>query len=117
MDARISSSSGKETAVSLRFRVLPPDEKRRNALKGLGFFWGLAVLSAPLPPIHWVTVPGFFLFGIYWGFRRLRELEHTEELRFPCPECGQEAGLPAQVARNPLPFVCPACRYGLTLAW
>ncbi len=117
MDVKISSSSGKETQAQVAIRTLSPEEKRANALKGLGIFWGLSLVTLPLPPLHWVTVPGFFLFGIYWGLKKLKEGETFEPARFPCPECGQEVPLQAQAARNPLAFVCPSCRYGLKLYW
>lgn len=117
MEGKIVSSSGKETPVQFSVRTLNAQEKRKNALKGLGLFWGLAVASAPLPPIHWVTVPGFFLFGIYWGLRKLKEAETLEPFAYPCPECGKEARVETQPARNPLAFVCPHCRYGLKLSW
>lgn len=117
MEGKIGSSSGKEIQVRFSVRAFSADEKRRNALKGLGLFWGLALASAPLPPIHWVTAPGFFLFGIYWGLRKLKEAETFESFTYPCPECGKEATVEAQVARNPLAFVCPHCRYGLKLSW
>lgn len=117
MEGKIGSSSGKEIPVRVGLRTLGPEEKRGNALKALGLFWGLSLLSAPLPPIHWVTVPGFFLFGIYWAIRQLREGTYLEPFRFPCPECGQQVPVATQVARNPLSFVCPACRYHLRLEW
>ena len=117
MDVKISSGSGKEITANVALHTLTQEEKRRNSVKALGLLWGLSLASLPLPPIHWVTVPGFFLFGIYWSVRKLREQEHFVASRFPCPECGQEVALPPQVARNPLVFVCPSCRYGLKLTY
>lgn len=117
MEGTIRSSSGKETKVSLSLRSLSSEEKRGRAIKALGICWGLALLSAPLPPIHWVTVPGFFLFGIYLGLRRLGEGSFLEAVSFPCPECGKEASLTPQPEKNPLDFVCPHCRYGLKIEW
>ncbi len=117
MDAKISSSSGKELPVAFSIRALSPEEKRKNALKGLALCWALALFSLPLPPIHWVTVPGGFLFGIYWFFYKLKQGEYFEPAVFACPECGGEVPLAAQPAQNPLAFVCPACRYGLKLSY
>lgn len=117
MVGKINSSSGKELDVTFTIRHLSAEERKKNAMKGLGIFWGLSLVSIPLPPIHWVTVPGFFFFGIYWFFRKLRELDHFEKLEFPCPECSQEVKLPPQVVQNPLAFVCPHCRYGLKLSF
>ena len=117
MEGKINSTSGKQLDVSFTIRHLLPEERKRNAFKGLGLFWGLALATIPLPPLHWVTVPGFFFFAIYWFFHKLREQDHFEKLVFPCPECGSEVNLPPQVVKNPLPFVCPHCRYGLKLSF
>jgi hypothetical protein len=115
VEGKISSSSGKEAAIQFSLRTLSSQERKKLALKALGTFWGLSLLTIPLPPIHWVTVPGFFFFGIYWAIRKLREDVHFEAFAFPCPECAQEVRVVPQVRRNPLAFVCPHCRYGLKL--
>ncbi len=117
MEGKISSTSGKDTNVQFSLRTLSARERKRIALKALGTCWGLSLATAPLPPIHWVTVPGFFIFGIYWSLRKLRELVHFEEIIFPCVECGKKVKVAPQVVRNPLEFVCPHCRYGLKLSF
>lgn len=115
MEGKIKSSSGKELDVPIQIRTLDAQERKRNAFKALGLCWGLSVASIPLPPIHWVTVPGFFFFGIYLSLKKLREPEYFENIVFPCPECGKEVRVAPQVVQNPLAFVCPHCRYGLKL--
>ncbi|MGZ3692924.1 MAG: hypothetical protein ACXWQO_01655 [Bdellovibrionota bacterium] len=117
MEGQISSGSGKVSRVTFQLKHLTETEKRKLALKSLGFFWLLSVVSIPLPPIHWVTVPGFFLFGIYQFFKKMREPTHLEPFVFPCPECGQEVPIKEQVAENPLGLACPHCRYALKLEW
>ena len=117
MEGTIRSTSGKESAISFSLRTLSGQERKAKALKALGTFWGLSLVTIPLPPIHWVTVPGFFFFGIYSALRKLREGVYFEELVFPCPECGAKVVQAPQVKRNPLAFVCPHCRYGLKLAF
>ena len=117
MEGKISSTSGKQRSVNFTIRHLPAEERKKNALKGLGLFWGLSLASIPLPPIHWLTVPGFFFFAIYWFWRKLREHDYFEKLEFCCPECETAGQLPPQVLKNPLSFVCPHCRYGLKLSF
>jgi hypothetical protein len=117
VDGKISSSSGKETKVSFGIHALSQKEKRKNALKALGICWGMMLITLPLPPIHWVTVPGLFLFGIYSFFRKLRQTEDFETAQLSCPECGASFPLDRQPVQNPLAFVCPHCRYGLKLSW
>lgn len=115
MDAQVKSSSGKETKTSFQVRALGAREKRNNALKGIGLCWLIAIVTAPLPPIHWVTVPFFFFFGFYWGWRKLREGEYSESFSFACPECQQNV----QVAARPLApsweAVCPNCKFSLKI--
>ncbi len=115
MEGIIKTTSGKEAKLTFSLRTLDKEERRKHALKGLGLFWALAIASVPLPPIHWVTVPGFFAFGIYWAVRKWREGIYFEEIVFLCPECKAEVRLAPQEMRNPLSFVCPHCRYGLKL--
>ena len=117
MEGKISSASGRAAQIDFQVRVLGPRERRGLALRSLGLFWGLALATIPLPPLHWVSVPGFFFFGIYRAFRRWGEKAHFEEMRFPCPECGKDMALPPRPMANPLAFVCPQCRYGLKLSY
>jgi hypothetical protein len=116
VDALVKSSSGKETRTSFDIRALDAQEKRKNALKGLGICWLISIVTIPLPPIHWVTVPFFFFFGFYWAWRKLREGTYSEAFSFPCPGCQQTV----QVAARPLApqweAVCPNCKYSLKIA-
>lgn len=117
MDGQINSGSGKTTTAHFQLKHLTQQEKRQLAFKALGLFWLLALITFPLPPIHWLTVPGFFLFGIYQFFKKLKEPTHLEAFTATCPECGKEIPMKAQVAKNPMDFVCPSCRYTLFLQW
>jgi hypothetical protein len=117
VEGKISTTSGKEISVSVGIRVLTKEERKKNAIKILGICWGLSLATIPLPPIHWVTVPGFFIAGIVMFFRKLREPEYFDHVKFTCPECGKEVEVPPQVVKSPLSFVCPHCRYGLKLTF
>jgi hypothetical protein len=117
MEGQISSGSGKASSVTFQLKHLSAAEKRKLAFKSLGFFWLLSICSIPLPPIHWVTVPGFFLFGIYMFVKKTRQPTYFEPFTAKCPECGQDIPVKAQVAENPLSLACPHCRYGLKLDW
>jgi hypothetical protein len=116
VEACIKSSSGKETITSVELRTLGAEERRKAAFKGLGICWGLMVLTAPLPPIHWVTVPGFFLAGFYMFFKRLGEKVHSCPFSFPCPECGKTVDVKDQTVKGEWELVCPHCRYTLRVA-
>jgi DNA-directed RNA polymerase subunit RPC12/RpoP len=113
VEARIKSSSGKETRTSVELRILSADERRKNALKALGICWGISILSIPLPPIHWVTVPGFFFFGFYMAWKRWNEKVHSLPFSFPCPECGKTVEVKEHASKEQMEIVCPHCRYSL----
>lgn len=113
MDAQIKSSTGKEARAAVEFRQLAPSERRKRALQGLAICWGLAVLTAPLPPIHWVTVPFFFFFGFYWAAKKYRETVYLKPLSFPCPECAGAVTMPEQPWRERMEAICPHCRFRL----
>lgn len=117
MDALISSSSGKETNVNLMIRVLSAEERRQKALKTLGLCWLLALCFAPLPPIHWLLTPGFFIAGPFMAWKKYQQTRYLGELAFSCPECGKEMQLPSQPLKNPKNFSCKHCGYLLKLAW
>lgn len=117
MDGQISSGSGKTSTAHFELKQLTAEEKRKLAFKALGFCWLLAVATAPLPPIHWVTVPFFFFFGIYQFFKKLGQPTYFSPFEAPCPECGKEVPVKAQVMKNPLVFTCPHCRFNLRLEW
>lgn len=116
MDALISSSSGKQTTVTLAIKALSPPEKRRRALKELGLFWGLALVTLPLPPVHWVSVPGFFFFGLYRAWKRLGEKEAVLPATLSCPECGSSFPMAERAYSEAWEVVCPHCRWPLQVA-
>lgn len=113
MDAEIRSTTGKTLHADVAIRTLPATEKRKKAFKALALCWGASVITAPLPPIHFATVPGFFLLGIYLFFRRLNEGQYTEPFSFQCPECSQPVAVAARPVSEEWEQVCPACHYSL----
>lgn len=115
MDASVRSSSGKTVTLQCAKRELPDSERRKAALKTLGLFWGLALASAPLPPVHWVLTPGFFLFGIYAAVKRYRVREHLNPLTFSCPECSGKVEVSERAFQSELSLTCPHCRYLLRM--
>lgn len=117
MEGNISSSSGKSATVHFELRELSTQERRKNAFKGLGLFWGLSLAFAPLPPIHWVATPGFFLFGFYWAAKKYGQTTYLRAFSAECPECQGKVDVAERFAQSPTSLVCPHCRYNLKLEW
>ncbi len=113
--ASLSSSSGKSNSCDLTIRFLAPEERRKLALKSLGLFWAISLGTIPLPPIHWVSVPFFFGFGIYSFQKKIREVSRLAAFSVICPECAKTIGCPEQSLKSPILLTCPHCRFNLKL--
>jgi hypothetical protein len=87
-----------------------------RALKALGKWWGIALLSVFIPVAHFVLVPSFFLFGLYQFSQRLGAVEVPADAHGKCPDCGAEQPLElATEWRVPQLVTCRQCHRGLRL--
>lgn len=68
-------------------------QRLRRALKGLGTWWGIALLSVLIPIAHFVLVPSFFLYGVYTCSQRLTADQVAVAGRGTCPDCGRDQAL------------------------
>ena len=84
-------------------------QRVRRALKGLGTWWGAALVSVLIPIAHFVLVPSFFLYGVYTFARRLTADQVAVAGRGTCPDCGREQPLDV-TGRWSLPRTT-SCRY------
>lgn len=115
MDGHVSSSSGKKENITFNIRTLTPAEMRVKAAGALAIYWGLMIFFLPLPPIHWITTPFFFFFGIYQATKKLGQKEYIQAFTVTCPECQKSIPMKERVASFPLSFTCQHCRYNLKL--
>lgn len=85
----------------------------RRAFRTAGMLFGLAVLSVPFPPIHWLLVPGFLIASCVMFFVRLGT---PALLRgdVPCPKCHTLFPLESQPPKWPLDMTCHKCKAQLT---
>jgi hypothetical protein len=88
----------------------------RRALKALGKWWGIALLSVFIPVAHFVLVPSFFLFGLFQFSQRLGAVEVPADAHGKCPDCGAEQPLElASQWQVPQLVTCRECHRGLRL--
>ena len=88
----------------------------RRALKVLGKWWGIAILSVFIPVAHFVLVPSFFLFGLFQFSQRLGADEVPHDARGICPDCGADQRLELAARwRVPQLVTCRDCHRGLRL--
>lgn len=109
----LTGYSGRTAATVL---VVSYDRARRvrRALRGLGTWWGAALVSVLIPVAHFVLVPAFFFFGVYTFARRLTTDQVALSGRGTCPDCGREQALDV-AGRWSLPRTtsCRYCQRGL----
>ena len=88
----------------------------RRALRALGKWWGIALLSILIPVAHFLLVPSFFLFGLFQFAQRLGATEVPRDARGTCPDCGTEQPLELAARwRVPQLVTCRQCHRGLRL--
>jgi len=68
-------------------------QRVRRSLRGLGTWWGAALVSVLIPIAHFVLVPSFFFYGVYTFARRLTAHQVALAGRGTCPDCGREQAL------------------------
>ena len=85
-------------------------DRARRAAFGLAFFWLLAGIFLPVPPIHWVLVPTFLLAGPIVAAFRMSERTRLEGLKGSCPRCKVERTFPLSTRYSKKgSFSCDQC--------
>lgn len=88
----------------------------RRALRALGKWWGIALLSILIPVAHFVLVPSFLLFGLYQFLDRLGAALVPFDARGTCPDCGTDQAFELAARwRIPQLVSCHECHRGLRL--
>lgn len=75
-------------------QVFTPQERLRPAMKVWGLSWLLALASVPIIVAHWVLVPGFFLAGPIWAYKRYRTPSVPDHVSGHCPMRHEEISVP-----------------------
>ncbi len=104
----VTGYSGR-TAATVRVVSYDRAQRVRRALKGLGTWWGAALVSVLIPIAHFVLVPSFVLYGVYTFARRVTADQVAVAGRGTCPDCGREQPLDV-TGRWSLPRTT-SCRY------
>lgn len=103
-------------AATLYLNVYTPHERLVRALKMLGIFWGLALLSVPILVAHWVLVPGFLLAGPVAAYLRYQVTATSEKAAGECPGCHKNISVALEPKElPPLWKYCPLCNVAVHL--
>jgi hypothetical protein len=109
-----NSSGDKSTDAQLHTLVFDSKDSAIRALKRLGLFWLLALLSLPIIGAHWVLVPGFFIAGPIAAIMAYNVKEMVDKASGVCPECRETIEIKME-PKELLPkwTYCPRCNNSL----
>ncbi len=105
-------SPGKEVhPCTIEFIAYNFSERLLRAAKIGGICWLLAVLTVPVPPVHWVSVPGFLLLGVFLGAKKLALVDTADNATGNCPSCEHPITIKLGGKADSLPRweFCPDC--------
>lgn len=94
------------TEMVAQVSVYGPRERWRRAVsKSLPLLAG-ALVTLPIPPLHFFSVPTFLIASVVTFLRRLREERVFESVHGPCPACSKMLDLRLPAAKLP-PYLLP----------
>ncbi len=85
----------------------------KKALNGLWICWGLAILSLPIPLVHFVSVPILIIAGpiaVYAIFKMYMGSVDVLSGAGTCPDCHAQVFLEAKTAIWPQSLTCSQCQ-------
>ena len=95
--------------------IFSQNEKIKRGLKSFFIFFIIALLCILIPILHFVLVPGFFIFAIYKFVSTTREMGNISNADFKCPSCNQQIQLKNISLQFPRKEHCPGCRNSLKI--
>ncbi len=101
---------------TLHYREFSHSDRVTRAILSLVYCWLAAALTLPIFLLHWITVPGFFIAGIYLFFQQLRSKTHVLRAVGYCPVHNEEVSIKLNHHQWPPVWVhCPVCHSSLHL--
>ena len=89
-------------------------ERVWRSLKIFGICFGLALLSVPIPVLHFVLVPGFLLGSILLGREGWKTKAEILQGEFTCPNCNHQHEIQRRAEHFPYSTRCERCFFSLT---
>lgn len=111
----IKTQNGKSAPGKALIQTWTKPERTKRALKWLGAFWALALISVFLPLAHFVLVPFFLLTGPLVGAYLYRQESLLLGGEGTCPQCMQTLPLARGPDRWPSDDMCSLCQTNVIL--
>jgi hypothetical protein len=115
LSVELKGFSDRPTPGEVRLQVWDSRARMVRALQYLGMIWGLAVVTAFVPGVHFVLVPVFFMAGpiVAWGiYRQERAILGGQGV---CPDCGVTLVISKTLDHWPISDLCNHCYRGIKI--
>lgn len=113
----LSGFGVRPTVADAEIRSLAAGERFRRAGTVAGAGLVAALVTLPIPIVHFIFPPAALLTGLVLGARRVGQRELFHRVIGTCPFCGRSGrlGLTDSPVRLPRQLTCPDCRKTLEL--
>jgi hypothetical protein len=107
IQANVSDDRRSEGYVTVQH--FNPAQRMNAALKKLGLFWAIALVSVLIPVFHFVLVPLFLIIGILAARRSYKAEGRVIEGLTKCPHCQTEVIVKPTELQWPVTEICQNC--------
>ena len=111
----IQDSARQPTRGAVKVSPLSAGARVGRSIKTLLILWAVALGCIPLPGLHFVLVPGFFISGIVFAVLRSRASVVLDEKALTCPKCGKPVPVEAGTTGWPAKVLCNECSSRLVM--
>lgn len=84
-------------------------QRTQVAMRKLGLFWGLAILSVLIPVFHFILVPLFFCLGFFFAHKGYKSEGQVLSGSTTCPHCHAEVTVKKAELNWPITEICQGC--------
>ena len=95
-------------------REFSKSERAQRTLKVGGILFGVTLLTAFIPVLHFVLVPLFLILSLVFGLNAWTEKAEIQSAEAPCPSCAEPTRLGTQAEGWPKTQRCPKCQFLLS---
>lgn len=116
IDIVLQDSARHPTTGVLHYTPLGFDGRLGRALKALGILWLVALGCVPLPGLHFVLTPGFFVAGIVAAILRFQAKVVVDDTSIKCPKCDRDIAIEKGTTGWPARVLCNECSSRLVMS-
>jgi hypothetical protein len=111
----IEAAEVKPVETQLPLVEIDKHERLMRAAKSLAIVWACAGFSAFIPIIHFISVPGLTLAGIFFAANAYSDDVRLGETKISCPKCGQPIEIKNRSDQFPKWQKCTSCHADIKL--